>query len=79
MVDPLGTNPLIEMTSDSKDVFPLIELKQHLVMFLEKPPSPQEARFVYEFYRDRFAGRIKKYRPTTTGFLLEDWNATAQQ
>jgi hypothetical protein len=79
MTDPSGGNPLIEATSDPKDFFPLIELKQHLVIFLEKPPSPREAGFVYEFYRDRVGDRIKKYRPTTPGCLLKDWNLRAQE
>ena len=78
MPETVSSNPLVERTSDPADIFPLLELKQHLVLYLEKPPSASEARFVYETYRDRFGDRIKRYRATTPGSLLMDWDAQAR-
>jgi hypothetical protein len=68
-------NPILVMTSDAADPLPMVELKQHLVLYVADPPGPQSARRVYDIYLQHFGDVFKSYRSTFSGAFLEDWNA----
>jgi hypothetical protein len=71
-------NPLLEMTSDPADPIPLVELKQHLVLFVPDPPGPTSARAVYDLYL-RYCGDVfRKYRSTFDTAYLRDWNPASR-
>lgn len=71
-------NPILEMTADANDPMPLVELKQHLVIFVEDPPGPASARLVYDLYLQYFGDVFKKYKSTFEGAFVHDWNPIAR-
>ena len=75
----MSTNPILVMTSDPGEIFPLLELKQHLVLYLETPPGPKTARVAYDLYMDRFGGHVTKYRSTAPGDIPREWTTAARR
>jgi len=71
-------NPIVEMTDDPKDPVPLVELKQHLVIFVEDPPGPVSARRVYDLYLQNCGDIFKIYKSTFEGPLAQDWDLAAR-
>ena len=71
-------NPIVEMTDDPKDPVPLVELKQHLVVFVEDPPGPVSARKVYDLYLQNYGDVFKIYKSTFEGPLAQDWDRAAR-
>ncbi len=71
-------NPLVELTDDPKDPIPLVELKQHLVIFVQDPPGPVSARRVYDLYLQNCGDIFKTYKSTFEGPLPQDWNPAAR-
>jgi hypothetical protein len=71
-------NPIVEMTDDPKDPVPLVELKQHLVIYVEDPPGPVSAKRVYDLYLQNCGDIFKVYRSTFDGRLLRDWDRAAR-
>jgi len=61
------------MTEDRGDLVPLVELKQHLVIFVKDPPGPKSARIVYDSYLSYCGDIFKKYKSTFPGAFLEEW------
>lgn len=72
-------NPIIEMTDDPKDPIPLVELKQHLVIFVEEPPGPVSARRVYDLYLRNCGDLFRIYKTTFEGPLAQDWDRAARE
>jgi hypothetical protein len=66
-------NPILEMTADREDPIPLVELKQHLVIFVPDPPGPRSARMVYDIYREHCGDVFKTFKSTFYGAFLKDW------
>jgi len=74
----VNLNPILEMTEDLADPVPLVELKQHLVLFALDPPGPQSARKVYNAYLNAFGDIFKKFKSTFSGASLKDWTPEAR-
>jgi hypothetical protein len=75
----MSANPCFFPTSDPQDPFPLIELKQQLMVYTETPPGPKTARSVFDLYDERFGARITRFRTTAMAFLLRDWDSRARR
>ena len=71
-------NPIVEMTNDPRDAVPLVELKQHLVIFVGDPPGPVSARRVYDLYLQNCGDIFTIYKSTFEGPLAQDWNPAAR-
>lgn len=74
----VGNNPILLITGDPDDIFPLLELKQHLILYSDTPPGPKTARAAYDLYTARFGDRISEYKSTADGKILQDWTPEAQ-
>ena len=74
----IPANPLLEMTVNPKDPVPLVELKQHLILFVDGPPGPRTARRIYDIGMAHFGNIFKNYRSTAPGKPLELWTREAQ-
>jgi len=61
------------MTRDPSDPLPLVELKQHLLLFVEQPPGPKSARKVYDIWQSYCGDVFRKYKSTLPVSFLEDW------
>ena len=72
-------NPIVEVMADPKDPVPLVELKQHLVIFVEDPPGPDSARRVYNLYLQNCGDIFKIYKSTFEGPLAQDWDRSARE
>ena len=55
-----------------------MELKQHLVIFVQDPPGPVSARRVYDLYLQNCGDIFKTYKSTFEGPLPQDWNPAAR-
>lgn len=66
-------NPILEMTSDPQDPIPLVELKQHLVVFVATPPGPKSARRVYDVYLKYCGDVFTVYKSTFPGSIRQSW------
>jgi hypothetical protein len=69
-------NPIVEFTDG--DPVPLVELKQHLVLFVEDPPGPVSARRIYDLYLRRCGDIFTMYKSTFDGPLPQAWNPAAR-
>jgi len=69
----LSTNPILEMTPDPADPVPLVELKQHLVVFVDGAPGPQTTRRVYDVGMAHFGDIFKTVRATAQGSPMHAW------
>jgi hypothetical protein len=67
-------NPLCIPCPDPNVGLPLVELKQHLILFVDSPPDPGTARRVYDLYLRTWGDRFRIYAPTTFGSLPRDWS-----
>ena len=74
----MTANPILEMTVDPTDPLPLVELKQHLILFVDGPPGPRTARRVYDVGMAHFGNIFKNYRSTAPGKPLEPWTPEVQ-
>ena len=71
-------NPIIEMTKDKNDHVPLVELKQHLVIYVNSPPGPKSARKVYDAYIDYCGDIFKTYKSTFPCASLNKWTPSTR-
>jgi len=71
-------NPIIEMTKDKNDHVPLVELKQHLVIYVNNPPGPKSARRVYDAYIDFCGDIFKIYKSTFPCAALKKWTPSTR-
>lgn len=72
-------NPILEWMPDSTDSKPLLELKQHLVIFVNDPPDSGLARSVYDSYLSRFGDVFKVYKSTSDYAILDDWTSESRR
>jgi hypothetical protein len=72
-------NPILEMTSDETEPIPLVELKQHLIIFVKNPPGPKSARMVYDTYLRHCGDIFKVYKSTFPYATLDEWNQETKQ
>ena len=77
--EAMPVNPILEMTEDRDDPVPLVELKQHLIVYVNGPPGPKSARKIYDFYLSYCGDRFKVYKATLPGSFLEEWTPDARQ
>ena len=72
-------NPLCVPSPDPKVELPLVELKQHLLLFVDSPPGPKTARLVYDLYLRTWGDRFRSYKSTWEGDLRHDWSPAARR
>jgi hypothetical protein len=70
----MANNPLSLTAADGS---PIVELKVGLVLYVDGPPGPVQARRVYDCYMRRCGQKMVQFCSTFDG-LLRDWNATAR-
>lgn len=71
----MSENPFCWMANDG---IPLLELKQGLVLYVEDPPNPAQAKLVYDHYIRHCGARIRIYRSTAQGSEINRWDQSAQ-
>lgn len=75
----MPTNPILLPSPDPNDPLPLVEMKSHVLLFLDHPPGPALVRTVYDLFLKRFPGSIAVYRSTAFGSALHPWTPAARQ
>jgi hypothetical protein len=75
----MSANPILELTGDANDPVPLVELKQHFVLFVSDPPGPTSARRVYDLYRSLCGDRFAVFKSTFPYAPLRDWTPEARE
>lgn len=72
-------NPICISARDSRTTIPLLELKQHVVLYTETPPGPKLATRLCDYYFNKFPGIIKEYKSTAAGSFLQKWDGLVQR
>lgn len=72
----MADNPLLVPGDDG---VPLLELKQGLVLYLERPPTREAVQRVYTLYLKRCGQSIRRYRSTAPGSRVKVWDEAARQ
>lgn len=75
----MATNPLYIPCRDPAVGAPLIELKMHLLLFVDAPPGPVIARRVWDLYLRRWGDPFRLYKSTSVGALVKPWSAAARR
>lgn len=76
MIQSMSVNPFLSIANNGE---PIVELKTGLVLYLEDPPGPMQARRVYELYQKLCGDRIRNYCSTAPGSLPQPWNPGVRQ
>ena len=69
-------NPFCYIAEDGE---PVLELKMGVVLYVEDPPNPDQARRVYDFYFGQCGDRIRTYCSTAPGSLPQAWDRSARK
>lgn len=72
----MNTNPILHVAKNGE---PILELKAGLVLYVKDPPSPSQARQVYDLYLGHFGEQVRRYCSTSPGSLPQQWSSKARQ
>jgi hypothetical protein len=78
MTDQSQANPLFETSPRGAADYPLVELKQHLTLFVPDPPGPKTVQQVLDCYFTHWGDSFTQYYSTAFGYGPEPWDAAAR-